>query len=258
MSVSLPSSSTTRRIARQIAGMKNSNLPGLSPLWLISLAMVLGTLIVVMLPVSIATGDNIKSSDWIGFSGSVLSGAITLLAAVLAWFAVQRQIGAQEDAEKRATQRLAEQRATEMSNAKEAAKIVLTQTVHAAAAVMNVTEQFLEALKEPFVPGLQEYGGPRATGAIKPKLDKVMAQLKATMNHFAIAEAWKDLGVDDKSNYLIVTSTLNTVSNIYDNPPPIPFHELVMNQHGALSKLAIYLRAFDDELADVYEHDSKV
>ena len=43
-----------------------------------------------------------------------------------------------------------------------------------------------------------------------------------------------------------------------ENPPPIPFHEIVMNQHGALSKLAIYLRAFDDELADVYEHDSKV
>jgi hypothetical protein len=238
--------------------MKNSNLLGLSPLWLISLAMVLGTLIVVMLPVSIATGDNVKSSDWIGFSGSVLSGAITLLAAVIAWFAVQRQISAQEDTEKRAAQRLAEQRAIEMSNAKEAAKIVLTHTIHAAAAVMNVTEQYLEALaKEPFVPGIQEYGG-AAAAMIKPKLDKVMAQLRATMSHFAIAEAWKDLGIEDKSNYLIVTSTLHTVSNIYENPPPIPFYELVGNQRGALSKFSIYLRAFDEELADIYDHDSKV
>jgi hypothetical protein len=64
----------------QSRGMNNSNLPGLSPLWLISLAMVLGTLIVVMLPVSIATGDNIKSSDWIGFSSSILSGVIQGLA----------------------------------------------------------------------------------------------------------------------------------------------------------------------------------
>jgi hypothetical protein len=240
--------------------MKNSNLPGLSPLWLISLAMVLGTLIVVMLPVSIATGDNIKSSDWIGFSGSVLSGAITLLAAMIAWFAVQRQISAQEDTEKRAAQRLAEQRAIEMSNAKEAAKIVLTHTIHAAAAVMNVTEQYLEALakEEPFVPGIQKYGsGGQAAAMIKPKLDKVMAQLRATMSHFAIAEAWKDLGIEDKSNYLIVTSTLHTVSNIYENPPPIPFYELVGNQRGTLSKFSIYLRAFDEELADIYDHDSK-
>jgi hypothetical protein len=241
--------------------MKSRNLPGLSPLWLISLAMMLGTLIVVMLPVSIATGDNIKSSDWIGFSGSVLAGAITLLAAVLAWFAVQRQINAQENAEKRAARRLAEQRDADMSNAKEAAKIVLTHPVHAAAAVMNVTGQYLEALaKEPFVPGLQkEYGGPgRAAGMIKPKLDKAMAQLKATMSHFAITEAWKELGIEDKSNYLVVTSTLHTVSNIYENPPPIPFYELVANQRDALSTFSIYLRAFDDELGDVYERDSKL
>jgi hypothetical protein len=239
--------------------MKNSNLPGLSPLWLISLAMVFGTLIVLMLPVSIATGDNIKSSDWIGFSGSVLSGAITLLAAALAWFAVQRQIKAQEDAERRATERLAEQRAIEMANAKDAAKIVLTHPVHAAAAVMNVTEQYLEALvEEPFVPGKQGYMTPGKADLIKPKLAIVMAQLKATMSHFAIAEAWKDLGIDYKSSYLVVTSMLNTISNIYDHPPPIPFYELVKNQHEALSKLAIYLRAFDEELADVYDRDSKV
>jgi hypothetical protein len=140
--------------------MNKSNLPGLSPLWLISLAMVLGTPIVVLLPVAIGTGDSIKSSDWIGFAGSVVAGAITLLAAILAWFAVQRQIRALEDAEKRATERAAEQRTTEMAHAKEAAKIVLTHTVHAAAAAMNLTVQYIEAAAaEPFVPGLaKEYG----------------------------------------------------------------------------------------------------
>jgi hypothetical protein len=93
---------------------------------------------------------------------------------------------------------------------------------------------------------------------IKPKLNKAMAQLKATMSHFAIAEAWKDLRIDDKSNYLMITSTLHTVSNIYDNPPPIHFAELIHNQHGALCKLAVYLRNFDEELADVFERDSKI
>jgi hypothetical protein len=85
----------------------NKNLPGLSPLWLISLALVLGTLITTLIPISVAS--NIKPSDWIGFAGSVVAGAMTLFAAILAWFAVQRQITAQEEAERRATQQLTEQ-----------------------------------------------------------------------------------------------------------------------------------------------------
>jgi hypothetical protein len=87
--------------------MDRNNLPGLSPLWLISLAMVLGTAIVVLIPVSISSGDAIKASDWIGFAGNVAAGAMTLIAAAFAWFAVQRQIAAQEDI---ARQQIAAQR----------------------------------------------------------------------------------------------------------------------------------------------------
>jgi hypothetical protein len=86
-----------------------------------------------------------------------------------------------------------------------------------------------------------------------------MAQLKATMSHFAVTEAWKDLGVEDKGNYLVVTSVLHTVINIYESPPPsISFLQMVVNQYAALNQFAIYLRAFDAELADVYERDSKI
>src|SRR6266566_3557689 len=76
--------------------MDRNNLPGLSPLWLISFALVLGTGIVVLIPVSISGGDTIKANDWIGFAGSVVSGALTLIAATIAWFAVKRQIDASE------------------------------------------------------------------------------------------------------------------------------------------------------------------
>jgi hypothetical protein len=84
-----------RREARQVARMEKDNLPGLSPLWLISLAMVLGTVIVVLIPASIATGDQIKSSDWLGFAGNVIAGVMTIVAAAVAWRAVQNQIGEQ-------------------------------------------------------------------------------------------------------------------------------------------------------------------
>jgi hypothetical protein len=239
--------------------MKSSNLPGLSPLWLISLALILGTSVVVGLPVSIATGDQIKTSDWIGFAGSIAAGAMTLVAATLAWFAVQRQIKAQEDAEERASERSAEQRTTEFAEAKYTATIVLAHTVHAAAAVSNVTSQYIKALEEPTAIGLVQYGGRTSAGEVRPKLDAAMSQLRATINHFAVTEIWKDLGIEDKGNYLVVTSTLHTVMNIYENPPPtIGNLGLAVNQRDALTKFAIYLRAFDTELADVYDRDSKV
>src|ERR1700677_1668210 len=129
------------------ARMKDANLSGLSPLWLISLALILGTFIVIAIPISIASGESIKASDWIGFAGSIAAGVMTLVAATLAWFAVQRQIKAQEVAEERATQRSTEQKAVQDAEAKYAAVIVLTQTVHAAAAALNVTTQYVDALQ---------------------------------------------------------------------------------------------------------------
>jgi hypothetical protein len=74
--------------------MEKNNLPGLSPLWLISLAMVLGVLILTAVPL-ILSKEAIHPSDWIGFAGSVLVGGIALLAAIIAWRAVQSQISVQ-------------------------------------------------------------------------------------------------------------------------------------------------------------------
>jgi membrane associated rhomboid family serine protease len=77
------------RKARQVTQMGKNNLPGLSPLWLIALA--LGTSVVTLIPVSIAGGDTIKSSDWIGFSGSIVGACIALLAAFIAYSAIREQ-----------------------------------------------------------------------------------------------------------------------------------------------------------------------
>jgi hypothetical protein len=74
--------------------MEKNNLPGLSPLWLISLAMVLGVLILMAVPL-ILSREAIHSSDWIGFAGSIFVGGIALLAAIIAWRAVQSQISVQ-------------------------------------------------------------------------------------------------------------------------------------------------------------------
>jgi hypothetical protein len=77
------------------------------------------------------------------------------------------------------------------------------------------------------------------------------------MSHFAVAEAWKDLETEDKRTYLLVTATLHTISNIFDNQPPITFNEMIGNQRETLTDFSTYLWALDGELADIYERDSK-
>lgn len=120
-------------------------LSGLTPAWLISLAMVLGTVIVVFIPISISGGEAIKASDWIGFSGNVLASVMTIIAAIIAWFAVQRQIEAQAQTIKRASEEAKAAQQKHDADAKFAASVVLMQTVYATAAVAHHTTRAVVA-----------------------------------------------------------------------------------------------------------------
>ena len=70
---------------------RDSNLPGLSPLWLIGLALVPGTLIAVLVPVTVAKGEPIAIGSWLGFIGSVLGG-LTIIGFFLASANIRRQL----------------------------------------------------------------------------------------------------------------------------------------------------------------------
>ncbi|WP_316171077.1 hypothetical protein [Bradyrhizobium sp. SZCCHNRI1058] len=70
---------------------------GLGSIGLISLAVILTLLVFIGAPIA-ASKTNLDLKDWLGFSGSVLGAAMTLGAAIVAWKAVQRQIGVQREA----------------------------------------------------------------------------------------------------------------------------------------------------------------
>jgi hypothetical protein len=70
--------------------MENDGL-GLSPLWLISLALVFGIFLATALPLVVLTKD-VVSSDWLGFSGAIIGAACAIFAGWLAYSAVQVQI----------------------------------------------------------------------------------------------------------------------------------------------------------------------
>lgn len=77
--------------------MKSTVPRGLTPICLLLLAALLGTLISVSVPFLFAKED-IKFSDWLGFSGSFLGAMVTLVAAAYAWRAVQAQLELQSKA----------------------------------------------------------------------------------------------------------------------------------------------------------------
>jgi hypothetical protein len=73
------------------------DLRGLTPIWLLALALVLGAFITVFAPI-VASPDHVRLSDWFGFAGSFAGAMVTLAAAAWAWRAVQGQIGQAENA----------------------------------------------------------------------------------------------------------------------------------------------------------------
>jgi len=81
----------TPKIGKRVF-MSNSNFPGLSPIWLIGLALVLGTTITVLVPVTFSGGDKLTPASWLGFAGSVLGGSITVLGLFIATRNVNRQL----------------------------------------------------------------------------------------------------------------------------------------------------------------------
>lgn len=68
---------------------------GLGTIGLLALATVLATLLSIGIPV-IAASEPIKIADWLGFAGGFAGAMVTLIAAGIAWNAVQKQIEVQQ------------------------------------------------------------------------------------------------------------------------------------------------------------------
>lgn len=200
-----------------------------------------------------ASGGN--PADWIGFAGNFGAGIMTIVAAFAAWFAVQRQIAAQDRLDQKEIERSAEQLLANQSEAKFAAVLVITQTVHAAAAVMFVMNEVVALLRE-VDPHSVKAREEKIGVVLRNTLRSAMRSLDAAMDHWSIPQAWQGLGIEDRANYLILTATLHTVLILHKNPPAEGHIATIEAQHQALGRFGRSLRAFDDELADIFARDS--
>ncbi|KJC47327.1 hypothetical protein UB31_18915 [Bradyrhizobium sp. LTSP849] len=67
---------------------------GLGIIGLLVLATALALLLTIGIPISVSK-DSVELKDWLGFAGNVMGAFVTVVAAAIAWKAVQRQIASQ-------------------------------------------------------------------------------------------------------------------------------------------------------------------
>jgi hypothetical protein len=186
-------------------------------------------------------------SDWLGFSGSVVAGTVTLIAAIIAWFAVSQQIKSQEETVARAEfhAELAKQQRRE--DAKIAAILAIAQPMHAAATLLYSVRITIAA---------------NTTDSINQwdlAAKQACSQLAFTLEHFTLRDVARDLAIDDRAIYLILVSQLSSIVNIYHRPPGIlPREQSLAALHDQMAGLEMNFRRFDDDLADVYRRDSSL
>lgn len=156
--------------------MRNDNLPGLTPIAILSLSAVLAVLLSVGIPILLSP-EPVKLSDWLGFAGAVVAAPVTLAAAIIAWRAVQAQITAQRViADQQAaiqTYGVLHELATTIEN-----EIRLALSLSAIADETTLIDKLRE--QAPIEIAI--------AGLLKTKLDETRGQLKAVRNEWAIAD----------------------------------------------------------------------
>lgn len=212
--------------------MERSNLPGLTPIWIIGLATVLAAFLSAAVPYVFK--DDIRPADWLGFAGNVIVAGVALIAAVIAWRAVQAQIAAPDQAREKA-----------QADAKSIAVVALSQPVHAASALLRAVQ----------------IAGAANTDAAKAQWDGIVGicceQVSAMLDHFALREISSELNPGDRTYFLIVILQLSSMINIYRRPFGLISREQALsNFANQLRGLENYLPHFDRELWDVFVRDS--
>jgi hypothetical protein len=183
-------------------------------------------------------------TDWLGFLGSIVGACVTLIAATIAWFAVQKQIIAAQQIE---AQRAASEEArtnAKYAEAKVVARVAITQCVHAATGMLFAVRNAIVAVSV----------GDQTRWDLAT--NRANNQLEETLAHFVVRDIASELEIIDRLNYLMIVSRLSTIVNIYKHPPGILSRAKLLPQlQRDLEGLHTYLKNFDTELADVFEQD---
>jgi hypothetical protein len=179
-----------------------------------------------------------------GLAAGLLGGAGAIWAAWLAFQAIQEQIEEEREVRRNEQIEKGELLKRQQAEAKEAAVLCITPTVHAAALTLKVID---DALKSSIADN---------------EADRLVVlgaeHVKSEFASFTVREALNGLGLNDRLIYLTMIGTLSAFVNISTNPSPVLNRRDRLNaQRHALMNMHRYLKGFNAQLAAVYARDSE-
>lgn len=223
--------------------MEKDNLTGLSPLWLMSLAMVLGTMIVVAIPIAISGGETIKASDWIGFAGNVVAGVMTLIAAIVAWFAVQQQIAAQTNAIEQELKEARAERIRKETEAKACGVAAITGPILAAATCLYTIDSAIAATS------------PADISKWDNSVNEAAGMLEEAAEYFRPHDYAMGMSVTDRLQYLILLRYIGAVIIISKRKGNISRIDMLKRKKEIFEVIRNELPSFDQSLLTAFESE---
>jgi hypothetical protein len=227
--------------------------PGIATLTLVVVAFFAGmsaTLFLVpfwIVPFSEAISKSANPADWIGFVGNFGAGIMTLVGAVIAWMAIQRQIQAQETALREAEDRRNSERLQVQIEARQSAVDALVEPVEAAAALVYSLRRAEAATETDEIFKWDD------------TVEKACAMFGGTLQHFSLSVFVSDLAWEDRRKYI---KTLGVLSSFHiftgKRPDTIPREKFLSHVIDECRVLQTSLMEFDERLGTTFEKESKV
>jgi hypothetical protein len=181
-------------------------------------------------------------SDWVGFAGNFGAGVMTLVAAAIAWHAVQDQIAnARDVAADQAAAARAEAEADQME-AKRMAIIGISQAVVAASMMLKTAERAMHAVTNDEIEKWDN------------ALDQSAGQVEDGLSNYGLRQILGALGHTDRMCFLMFLTQLGTIVSIYRRPPgTLDRKQRLKTLCSHLEGLPKYLKTIDHNLVELFQ-----
>jgi len=168
-----------------------------------------------------------------GLAGGLIGAAGALLAAWLAFDAIQEQLADERERERKI-----------QKDAKAAAPTALNALIQAAAAALAAINKALDA--------------PPEEQNIRDELVDLMAtHVQSTLNSFIVKEGVRQLGLQDRLYYMAIIATLSSFVDVsMRRSPALDRESALQSQKNTLLSLHPHLLAFDTGLAGLFADNS--
>jgi hypothetical protein len=182
--------------------------------------------------------------QWLGFFGTIIGAGVTLMAAVIAWLAVQQQIFAQRELYDKQQDELVRKEAQQHRIGKEAAKVILMSSAQAAALIHALIKCYLD--EWPL----------RERQVLHQLVEQKYRHLATALSYFTAFEGWQALSGGDRISYMLLTTELNAIQTRYaiaELNSEMVFEVFVRSQVFYFERFRSFLQAFDTSLGRSYE-----